>query len=202
MRARERLELATEAITALTLLNAAQASFAVHEVDAFVVVNALAGFALVVAIVQGARNLLKGKASSTGVNIVGVFGGIAGIAEGLHRLHRAHFTFGQKHFALGVLTVAAGLLTASMGFMMERMERRRSLSITDTGMRMRLNKFRRFNVAWADIASITLSSSEARIARHLGRAAVVPLKRLLNREEVSEAIVEAAAERGIRLERV
>ncbi|MDQ6736526.1 MAG: hypothetical protein M3Z30_02350 [Gemmatimonadota bacterium] len=202
MRARERVELVTEGITAITLLSAAQASYARNDLDSFVVLNAVAGCALVVAIVMGARNLLRGRAASTGVNVVGVFGGLAGVAEGLHRLHRAHFTYGQKHFALGVVTVLAGLLTAGVAFMMERREFGRALTISDKGMRMRLNKLRRFDVPWADIGAITVSSAEVRIARSGRRSAVVPLKRLVNRAEVSEAIVAAAAARGIRLDHI
>lgn len=200
MRRRERGELATEGFTALTLLNAVQVAYIHHEVDGFVLLNAVAAIALVAVVIRGAIRMRKQQdAASAGANLVGIFGGLVAVTEGVNRLHSAQFTFGHKHFALGVLTIFAGLLTSFIGVMAERLENRRALSLTDDGVRMRLNRFRRFNVRWADLAELQMSAGQARLVSTNGRAHVVPLGRLVNRDEVSEALVEAARERGVRV---
>ncbi|MDQ2889040.1 MAG: hypothetical protein M3R65_00620 [Gemmatimonadota bacterium] len=197
MRARERVELVTEGTTGVTLLSAAQASYSMHQTDVFVLLNGVAGAALVGAVVMGARRLLRGEGSSSGVNVIGVVGGIAGVIEGLHRLERAQFTFGHKHFALGVVTVLAGLLTTTLALVIERLEHRRSLSISDDGVRMRLNKFRRFTVPWSDLTELRMGAKQAELIRVNGRARIVPLGRLVNRDEVSHALLAAATARGV-----
>jgi hypothetical protein len=200
MRRRERGELATEAIAAFTLLSAVQTSYERSGMDAFVMLDAVAGAALAIAVIRGIVALRQNRdASSSGVSLIGVFGGLATVAEGIHRLHTAQFTFGHKHFALGVVTTFAGLLTTGVALMMEKLEHRRALTIGDDVVRMRLNRFRQFNVPWADITELRLSEKEARLVRSGGKPGVVPLGRLVNREEVSEALVQAAEARGIRV---
>lgn len=200
MRRRERGELATEGLTAFTLLSAVQGAYSLHEMDAFVALNALAGTALAIVVLRGVVRILRNRdAASGGVNVVGVFGGLTAVAEGIHRLHTAQFTPGHKHFALGVLTVFAGLLTATMAMLMERLEQRRALSITSDGIRMRLNRFRRFTVPWEQIVELRLDAKQARLLRANRRACVVPLGRLVNREEVSEALTEAARAHGVKV---
>ena len=198
MRRRERGELVTEGIAAFTLLSAVQASYERGEVDAFLVLNAIAGAALAIVVLRGIVNLRRDRdASSSGVSVIGVFGGLATIAEGLHKLHTAQFTFGHKHFALGVFTILVGLLTTAIALMMERLEHRRALSIADDGIRMRLNKFRRFHVTWADIVEMRTGEKDVRLISSNGKARIVPLGRLVNRDEVTEALVAAAEARGV-----
>lgn len=198
MRRRERGELALEGLTGLTLLDAAQSAYSLNGLDAFIALNAVAGVALVIVVARGAIAMLRNRdAGSTGVNVVGVFGGLAAVTEGIHRLHTAQFTFGHKHFALGAVTVLAGLLTVVMATVTERLEHRRALSITSDGVRMRLNKFRRFSVPWDEIVELRVDSSRAQLMRAGKGPCVVPLGRLVNRDEVSEALVEAARERGV-----
>lgn len=194
MRRRERGELATEAATAAALLSAVNDSYARHDLNGFVALNAIAGTALAIAVIRGAIRMLRGQdAASDGANIVGVFGGIAAIIEGVQKLHSAQFTFGHKHFALGTLMVLAGLLTTLLALFMERMERRRALTISDSGIRMRLNKFRSFNVRWSEMAELRVGAKEARLMSSSGRGpSVVPLSRLLNRDEVAGALMDAA----------
>ena len=200
MRKRERGELVTEGIAAFTLLSAVQASYERGEVDAFLVLNAIAGAALAIVVLRGIINLRRDRdASSSGVSVIGVFGGLATIAEGMHKLHTAQFTFGHKHFALGVFTILVGLLTTAIALMMERLEHRRALSIADDGIRMRLNKFRRFDAAWSDIVEMRLSEKEMRLMSANGKARIVPLSRLVNRDEVSEALIAAAGARGVKI---
>jgi hypothetical protein len=195
---RERGELATEAMAAFTLLNAVADAYARHELDAFVALNAIAGVALAVVVIRGMIRMRRHHdAGSTGTNVVGVFGGLATVVEGLHRLHSAHFTFGRHHFALGILTIFAGLLTTTVALLMERLEHGRALSITDDGIRMQFNKFRRFNVHWPEIAELKVDAKEARLVRMNGNARVVPLRRLLNRDDVVQALIEAVLARGI-----
>lgn len=197
---RERAELVTEGLAAFTLLSAVQASYERGQLDAFLVLNAIAGIALAIVVLRGIINLRRDRdASSPGVSVIGVFGGLATIAEGMHKLHTAQFTFGHKHFALGVFTILVGLLTTAIALMMERLEHRRALSITDDGIRMRLNNFRRFAAAWTDIVEMRLSEKEIRLMSANGKARIVPLSRLLNRDEVSEALVAAAGARGVKM---
>ena len=197
-RRREQSELVMEGITAVTLFNAVQTAYDHHELDAFVALNAAAAAALAVVVLRGAvRMRRKEDAASRGANLVGVIGGLAAVAEGLHRLHTAQFTFGHKHFALGVLTVFTGLMTVTIAVLAEKLEHRRALIITDDGVQMRLNKFRRFKVVWSDIAELRFDARQARLVRGNGRAHVVPLGRLLNRDEVREALTEAAIARGV-----
>jgi hypothetical protein len=198
MRRRERGELATEGLAAFTLLSAVQTSYEHGGMDAFMVLNAIAGAALAIVVIRGIINLRRNRdASSPGTSVIGVFGGLATLAEGVHRLHTAQFTFGHRHFALGVLTTFAGLLTTAVALMMERLEHRRALTISDDGIRMRLNRFRRFDVPWTDIVEINLTEKEARLVSSSAKARIVPLGRLVNREEVSEALIQAAEIRGV-----
>jgi hypothetical protein len=200
MRRRERGELATEGLTAFTLLNTVQVAYAHNEMDGFVLLNAVAAVALAAVVIRGVIRIRQQKdVASTGVNLVGVFGGLVAVTEGVNRLHAAQFTPGHKHFALGVLTVFAGLLTASIGVMAERLENRRALSMTDDGISMRLNKFRRFSVRWTDLVELQMSAGQARLVCVNGSARVVPLGRLVNRDEVSEALVDAARSRGVKV---
>ena len=200
MRRRERGELATEGLTAFTLLNAVQVAYMNREMDGFVLLNAVAAVALAAVVIRGVIRIRRQQdAASTGVNFVGVFGGLVAVTEGVNRLHSAQFTPGHKHFALGVLTVLVGLLTTSVGVMAERLESRRALSVTDGGVRMRLNKFRRFNVLWTELAELQMTAGQARLVSTNGRTHVVPLGRLVNRDEVSEALVEAARMRGVKV---
>jgi hypothetical protein len=198
MRVRERRELLVEGVTAFTLLSAVQTEYLRHNVDAFVVLNAVAGVALALVVIRGVIEMRRHKdAGSTGVNVVGVFGALAAIIEGLHKLHAAQFTFGHNHFALGVFTIFTGLLTGTVALLMERLEHRRALTITGDGIRMRFNKFRRFSASWADIAELQLDAKQARLVSAGGKAYVVPLARLVNRDEVREALIEAARERRV-----
>lgn len=200
MRRRERGELATQGIAAFALLSAVRTSYERGGMDAFVILDAVAGAALAIVVIRGIIALRQNRdASSAGVSMIGVFGGLATVAEGMHKLHTAQFTFGHKHFALGVVTIFAGLLTIGVALMMERLEHRRALTIGDDAVRMRLNRFRQFNVPWADITELRLSEKEARLVRSGGKPGVVPLGRLVNREEVSEALIQAAEARGIRI---
>jgi hypothetical protein len=203
MATRERGELATEGLSAFTLLNAVRTAYGLHDVDAFLVLNAIAGVALSLAVIAGALKLRRHKdAASSGINLVGVFGGLATVVEGLHRLHRANFTFGRPHFALGVFTIFAGIMTTAMGLLMERLEHRRALSITDDGVRMRLNRFRRFDVKWAEVTGLRIDDKKAELLRATGSARTVPLARLVNRDEVRDVLVEAARSRGVNVEMV
>ncbi|HEY8309658.1 MAG TPA: hypothetical protein VIG47_03845 [Gemmatimonadaceae bacterium] len=121
MAVRERGELATEGIAAFTLLNAVSVSYTLHEIDAFVVLNAVAGIALATIVILGAIKMARHRdASSSGVSIVGVFGGVATIVEGLHKLHTAQFTFGHRHFALGAVTIIAGIVTVTVALLLLR----------------------------------------------------------------------------------
>jgi hypothetical protein len=98
---------------------------------------------------RGLINLRRNRdASSAGVSVIGVFGGLATIAEGMHRLHTAQLTFRHKHFVLRVLTTCVGLLTTTVALMMQRLERRRALVISEDGVGMLLNRFRRFDIPW------------------------------------------------------
>jgi len=171
-----------------------------QEMDGFVLLNAVAAVALAAVVIRGVIRIRRQQdAASTGVNLVGVFGGLVAVTEGVNRLHSAQFTPGHKHFALGVLTVLVGLLTTFVGVMAERLESRRALSVTDGGVRMRLNKFRRFNVLWTELAELQMTAGQARLVSTNGRTHVVPLGRLVNRDEVSEALVEAARMRGVKV---
>lgn len=194
---RERGEIATEGIAAYTLLNAAFVSYRTGALNAFLIVNVVAGVSLAIVVVRGTLNLWRNRdAALTSINIVGVFGGVATIAEGINKLHSADFTFGHKHFALGVVTIILGLATTTLALMAERLEHLRALTISDQGIRMRL-KFRRFSVGWTDVAEMRVTAQEARIIDARGKACVVPLPKLVNRNEVTEALTRAFAARGI-----
>lgn len=201
MATRERGELATEGIAAFTLLSAVRTAYALHAIDAFLVLNAIAGAALGIVVIAGVWKMRRHKdATSSGVNVVGVFGGLATVVEGLHKLHTAHFTFGHAHFALGTLTILVGIMTTTIALMMQRLEHRRALSITDDGVRMRLNKFRRFDVKWADVTGLRIDDKKAELLCATGRVRIVPLARLVNRHEIREVLVEAARSRGVTVE--
>ncbi|MEO7218833.1 MAG: hypothetical protein ABI026_11620 [Gemmatimonadaceae bacterium] len=198
MHRRERAELATQAMAAFTLLNAAFASQKAGETGIFLIVNVVAGAALAIAVVRSIINMRRNRdAVSAPINIVGVFGGLATIAEGMDKLHKADFTFGHKHFALGTVTVLLGLVTTALAMMMGRVERHRVLAISDEGIRMRLNKFRRFKVLWKDVAELRLTAAEARVIDAEGKVRVVPLARLVNSGEVAEALSHAFSARGV-----
>lgn len=200
MRRRERAELLSEGISAFTLLSAVQTEYVSHRLDGFVVLNAVAGAALAFVVIRGVIETRRHKdAGSTGVNNVGAFGALAMIVEGVHKLHTAQFTFGHKHFALGVCTIFVGLITGALALLMERLEHRRALTITGDQIRMRLNKFRRFNASWADIAELQVDAKQARLVSANGKACVVPLARLVNRDEVKDALMAAARERGVKV---
>lgn len=197
-RRREKAELAMEAMTSVTLFNAVQIDYIHHEFDAFVMLNAAAAAALAIVVIRGAIRMRKNEdAASRGSNVVGVVGGLAAVTEGLRRLHSADFTFGHKHFALGVATVLTGLLTVTVALFAERLQKRRILAITDAGVRMRFNQLRRFNIPWSDIAELQVGTGRVRLVRRTGRARAIPLTRLLNADEVRDALTDAAVARGI-----
>lgn len=198
IRRREWGELLTEGLAGFTLLSAARVAYANHTLDALAGLDLVAGAALAVAVIRGALHLRQHRdVTSTGVNIVGVFGAVALLVEGVHKLHAADFTPGHKHFALGATTVLAGLLTGTVALLAARLEHRRALTITSRSVRMRLNIFRRFDAPWSQIVELQLDGGEARLIRTDGNASVVPLGRLLNRDEVTRALVDAARSRGI-----
>ena len=198
MRIRERGELAVQGATALTLFSADWESYGRHGVDPFVVLNVAAAAALAVAVLRGVVQARKHHdAASAGTNLLGVAGGLAAVVEGIQRLHAANFTPGRPHFALGVFTVFAGLATATIALLMERLELSRALRITEDGVRMRLGKFRRFSIPWADITELQLGDRDARLVRANDRPGVIPLARLVNRVEVCDALANAARVRGI-----
>ncbi|MEO9114685.1 MAG: hypothetical protein ABI311_00845 [Gemmatimonadaceae bacterium] len=182
----------------MTLLNAVQIAYFHHEIDAFVVLNATAAAALAIVVIRGAIRMRRNEdAASRGSNVVGVVGGLAAVTEGLRRLHSADFTFGHKHFALGVTTVLTGLLTVTMALLAGRLQKRRMLAITDGGIHMRFNQFRRFNIPWSDVAELQLGKGRVRLVSRTGKVRAVPLTRLLNRDEVRDALTDAAVARGI-----
>lgn len=198
MRRRERGELATEGIAAVMLLSAAQDSHVRGDVNPFVILNVVAGAALALVVIRGIINVRRDRdVQQGGWSLVGVFGGVATITEGLHRLQTAQFIPGHKHFALGVLTTLVGVLTLVVGLFAERIERLRVLEVSDTGIRMRLSKFRRFNVRWDDVAEVRLSEREAQIITTTGASRVVPLARLVNRGEVREVLTAASHARNV-----
>lgn len=198
MRIRERGELAVQSATAMTLFSAARDSYGHHGWDPFVVLNVAAAAALAIAVLRGlVQTRRHHDAASTGTNLLGVAGGLAAVVEGLQRLHAANFTPGRPHFALGVFTVFAGLATAAIALLTERLGLSRALRITEDGVRLRLGKFRRFDVSWADIAELQLRDRDARLVRANGRPGVVPLARLVNRAEVRDALANAARAQGI-----
>jgi hypothetical protein len=195
---RERADLATQALTSIMLLNAVQTAYSHHEIDAFVALNAAAATALAIVVIRGAVRMKRSEdAASRGADVVGVVGGLAAVAEGLRRLHTADFTFGHKHFALGVATVLTGLLMVTVALFTGRLQSRRVLAITDDGIRMRFNQFRQFNIPWSDVAELKLGNGRAQLVSRTGKARAVPLTRLLNRDEVRDALTNAAVARGI-----
>ncbi len=199
-RVRERGELVSEGISAFTLLSAVQTEYMRHRLDGFLVLNAVAGAALALVVIRGVIEMRRHKdAGSTGVNIVGAFGALAMIVEGVHKLHTAQFTFGHKHFALGVFTIFVGSITGTLALLMERLEHHRALTITGDQIRMRLNKFRRFTALWADIVELQMDAKQARLVSANGKERVVPLAHLVNREEVKDALMAAARERGVKV---
>jgi hypothetical protein len=202
MQIRERSELISEGATAFTLLSSIPVAYAKHQVDAFVALNAVAGVGLALVVLRGiVLTRRHHDADSTGANLVGVFGGLAAIVEGIHKLHSAQFTFGHKHFAFGITAICTGLLTAALALFAERLEHRRALTLSSDGVRMRLNKFRRFDAPWADIAELRIGATEAKLVSASGNARVVPLRRLVNRDEVTEALTDAASARGVKITR-
>ena len=200
LRARERAEMITQGVTAFTLGSAAYAAYSRHALDGFVALDAAAALALGLTVIRGAAQLGRQQdAGSSVVNVAGLFGGLAAIAEGLHKLHSAEFTLGHKHFALGVVMVLIGLITLALAVMMQRIERGRALTISSDGIRMRLNKFRRFNMPWHDIAELQVGTATARLVGNGGKTCVVPLRRLVNSAEVREALIGAGTARGVKL---
>lgn len=180
------------------LLSAAQDSHARGDVNPFVILNAVAGAALALVVIRGIINVRRDRdVQQGGWSLVGVLGGVATITEGLHRLQTAQFIPGHKHFALGLLTTLVGVLTLVVGLFAERIEHLRVLEVSDAGIRMRLSKFRRFNVKWTDVAEVRLSEKDARIITTTGASRVVPLARLVNRDEVREMLIVAAHARNV-----
>jgi hypothetical protein len=71
------------------------------------------------------------------------------------------------------------------------------LRVDDDGLSFRLNVFRRFQVRWAELASISVEPSEIRLMRRDGGSHRIPLARLVNADEVREAVRLASIQAGI-----
>ena len=98
-------------------------------------------------------------------------------------------------------TLLAGLLSIGLGLFHHRLgarqRNRRVLRVDDEGVSFRLNVFRRFQVRWSELASISIEPSEILLARRDGGFHRIPLARLANADEVREAIRRASVETGI-----
>jgi hypothetical protein len=71
--------------------------------------------------------------------------------------------------------------------------RRRSLRVSDDGLYVGGRPFRTLTAAWADIASITLTQTTARISTHAGKVRHLDLSDLDNAGDIRAALIAAQA---------
>jgi hypothetical protein len=91
----------------------------------------------------------------------------------------------RPQFLTGIITIGIGLLHSRLHSMHQR---RRYLKFDDTGMEFRVNRFRRLNIPWAQLASVDVTGDFAVFVMTGGRRHKVRLNLLHNADEVRDAI--------------
>jgi hypothetical protein len=98
-------------------------------------------------------------------------------------------------------TLVVALVALTMGIFHGPLHRRRGalrfLRMDAEGVAFRLNPFRRFRVKWAELASITAYSDCIVLQRRNGKEHRIPLTRLNNAFEVTDAVHAAAGRMGV-----
>lgn len=143
-----------------------------------------AGAALAVVIVREARQRFgESKERAHGRNWVSLFAGAVLLLD----------------WYLGVSgggkIISPSLVAAGFAFMQPRLdalgERRRALRITSDGLDLRLGRLHRLHARWRDVLRVEASGSELRLVLTDGGVRRIGLRRVINREQVVRAAMEA-----------
>jgi len=127
---------------------------------------------------------------------VGWFDLAAGILLIFEAFHGHHVKPGylRPQFLAGVTTLGLGLFHARLHALQKR---RRYVRLDETGLEIRVSRFRRFSVAWAELASVDLAGSKAIFHRNDGGRHTFRLNLLHNRDEVRKGIADHARAAGV-----
>ncbi|MBB4636155.1 hypothetical protein [Longimicrobium terrae] len=148
-------------------------------------VECAAGAALAVVIVREARQRFRKRREERahGRNWVSLFAGAVLLLD----------------WYLGVSgggkIISPSLVAAGIAFMQPRLDalarRHRALRITGDGLDLRLGRLRRVHARWRDVLRVEASGTELRLVLTDGGVRRISLRRVINREQVVRAALEA-----------
>ena len=101
--------------------------------------------------------------------------------------HGAHHKPGylRPQFLAGLVTIAVGAFHAKIH---RARHHRRYVKLDDHGVELRISRFSRTAIPWAEIANVELHEHQAVFQRKDGRSHALNLKRYHNREQLREGI--------------
>lgn len=147
-----------------------------------------AGAALAVVIVREARQRFRkgGEERAHGRNWVSLFAGAVLLLD---------WYLGVRG---GGKLVSPSLIAAGIAFLQPRLDararRHRALRITRDGLDLRLGRLRRLHARWRDVLRVEESGRELRLVLTDGGVRRISLRRVINREQVVQAALEAGRE--------
>ena len=154
-----------------------------------------------IAIVMGvlvtfARDVHAARKHHGAHSSIGWFDIAAGILLIYEAFHGAHHKPGylRPQFLSGVVTLGLGLLHGRLKAIHHR---RRRIELDDRGLDIRVSRFRRLSLAWADLDSVDVSGNKAIFVRKDGRRHTFRLNLLANHDEVRKGIAEHARAAGV-----
>jgi hypothetical protein len=127
--------------------------------------------------------------ASHGVDWIDIFLGVMLIVEVVAKYHAT------GHLARPTLLLSVALITIGLshGRIAAWGDRRRELRVTDDGISVPGRFFRRLNLAWADVAEITIGRGQARVIARDGREQGLDLTDIIDADAVRHALSDALA---------
>jgi hypothetical protein len=148
-----------------------------------------------VVVVRSAIEELRNDASHKKINWFDVSGGCVIMIEAVTR-YNPHKAFQPAH-----LLILAGIVTILRGVFAERFPRLRRVELSEDGLFARTNRFHSMRLQWGDLVRIERSTSTLTFL--FGKkTSKLRLRQVENGADVMEKILEAARQRGIRVEEV
>lgn len=126
-----------------------------------------------------------------GVQWFDVFGGVVTIVNAF-AIYKP-----WKGFQPATLYFLAGLVVIAKGVFASKIPRRRRLTITNNGFKIRTSPFRVLRMPWNDIALLTVGESKVSVTKKDNSERGISLRRVANSSEAGAALIDSARERGI-----
>jgi hypothetical protein len=187
----ERYSLLTHIVVALTLLQEAVPHLRANPgTEWFSWIELIAATALMVAAVRELK-FRKAEGHET-IAWTEIFAGCVLMVEAAIKWRE-----GPRHYPLAIARAFAATFVIALGFSHARLKAAKALRIDDAGIRWRRSMLRGSSIDWSDLVSISIDDRTAAFNSRNGSGPSLRLWRLRNKREVANAILEAAASRGI-----